>query len=82
MFKLADPKQTYRYPVTINVPVGEGKIEPSEFTAEFKLLPADGNPRPSQSLITSQSQFAICLMSSRNSPPLNTCPGKSTAKTL
>ena len=41
MFKLADPKQTYRYPVTINVPVGEGKVEPGEFTAEFRLLPAD-----------------------------------------
>lgn len=41
MFKLADPDQTYSYPVTINVPAGDGKTTPQEFTAQFKLLPAN-----------------------------------------
>ena len=41
MFKLADPDAIYNHPVTINVPVGDGKTTPQDFTAQFKLLPAE-----------------------------------------
>ena len=40
MFTLADPAATWTHPVTVPVPVGEGRIEPQVYTAEFRLLPA------------------------------------------
>ena len=40
MFRIADPDATYTHPVTVHVPVGEGRTEPQVYTAKFRLLPA------------------------------------------
>ena len=41
MLTLTPPDKLYSYPVTVQVPVGEGNTAPHEFTAQFKFLPSD-----------------------------------------
>ncbi len=62
MFRLAEPDESWSYPITVQVPAGGGHTVAQVFTARFRLAPAAAEQAVQKGGLNADKEFVTAVL--------------------